>query len=414
MKFRATPAFKILAAFIVGVIFLAGAALLAVAGGRMYFATTAQVERLQSAQRQNVHLRALLRAAESRAADYLASPDGKALQAYRQSAAALDGGLTLLFNLLARVDDAEAAFVRVDTLVRARRSELDVATESRRESETAAAPALPVGVHADAEAAFNELDRAIEARIDAEATSRKESVGEMQRGIWLAIAVLIMLFSGAYAVVLGELKERRRLVRRLRSAATHDALTGLPNRRFFGEWLGYTIAQARRESAHVGLVFIDVDGPHEVLRLHKRPAFNALVAEIARRFRETAREAVRACCAERGRHVRLHSPRTAPARRADRPGTTPARRGSDRRIDRHRGVPERRGRYRRRDRGSGCGDVRGQAGGRQSSGVQEPRRGDLVPVDAGSAEANEPPADASLRPASATSSSINLASSGAN
>jgi len=290
MKFRATPAFKILAAFIVGVIFLAGAALLAVAGGRMYFATTAQVERLQSAQRQNVHLRALLRAAESRAVDYLASPDGKALQAYRQSAAALDGGLTLLFNLLARVDDAEAAFVRVDTLVRARRSELDVATESRRESETVAAPALPVGVHANAEAAFNELDRAIEARIDAEATSRKESVGEMQRGIWLAIAVLIMLFSGAYAVVLGELKERRRLVRRLRSAATHDALTGLPNRRFFGEWLGYTIAQARRESAHVGLVFIDVDGPHEVLRLHKRPAFNALVAEIARRFRETARE----------------------------------------------------------------------------------------------------------------------------
>ena len=38
--------------------------------------------------------------------------------------------------------------------------------------------------------------------------------------------------------------------------ANHDPGTGLPNRRFFAEWLSYAIAHARRERGHVGVLFI--------------------------------------------------------------------------------------------------------------------------------------------------------------
>jgi GGDEF domain-containing protein len=41
--------------------------------------------------------------------------------------------------------------------------------------------------------------------------------------------------------------------------ATHDALTGLPNRRLFHDRLEMTLRQARRGGELVGVAFLDVD-----------------------------------------------------------------------------------------------------------------------------------------------------------
>jgi diguanylate cyclase (GGDEF)-like protein len=115
--------------------------------------------------------------------------------------------------------------------------------------------------------------------------------GERGRNLAALLAVLvIMALCGAYAFVTGSVRERRRLVARLRQSVNHDPLTGLPNRRFFGEWLGYAISHARREVRHVGLLFVDIEGVKAVEELHGRTDAEALLIEIARRFRETARE----------------------------------------------------------------------------------------------------------------------------
>jgi diguanylate cyclase (GGDEF)-like protein len=102
-----------------------------------------------------------------------------------------------------------------------------------------------------------------------------------------AIAVVAM------ALAFGALRRlvvvRRELEARLRSEQTHDPLTALPNRRFFSEWLAFAIAHARREQARVGVLFVDIDGCSAVVEHHGGPAAEALLIEIARRFRAASR-----------------------------------------------------------------------------------------------------------------------------
>jgi diguanylate cyclase (GGDEF)-like protein len=63
----------------------------------------------------------------------------------------------------------------------------------------------------------------------------------------------------------------------------------LPNRRFFAEWLAFAIAHAGRTRAHVGVLFIDIGGCAAVVEHHGAPAAEALLVEIARRFRGASR-----------------------------------------------------------------------------------------------------------------------------
>jgi len=53
--------------------------------------------------------------------------------------------------------------------------------------------------------------------------------------------------------------ERSRSVEQLRHQATHDALTGLPNRRLVGDRLVQALARARRSGAPVAVAFLDLD-----------------------------------------------------------------------------------------------------------------------------------------------------------
>jgi diguanylate cyclase len=290
MRFRSSAAFRILAAFIVGGLFLAGAAYLAIAGGSAYFDASTAIERLQTAQRLTSGLNALVNTAELRASEFAMTGHADALDGYRRATGGIDNAMSNLRAVLAPFPDAQRGLDRLASMIPARRAQLDAYVQSRQAGQTANPDMADGAARRDVDAAFGTLDGQITAALNASTTQRRDSVASMQRGIWLAVAVLIMLFSAAYAIVLGELRERRRLSRRLRRAATHDALTGLPNRRFFSEWTGYAVANARREGAHVGVVFIDVDGPPEVYKHSGRAAFNDLLVEIARRFRETARE----------------------------------------------------------------------------------------------------------------------------
>lgn len=83
--------------------------------------------------------------------------------------------------------------------------------------------------------------------------------------------------------------QRKELEARMQAAQTHDPLTGLPNRRFFAEWLAFAIAHAGRTRAHVGVLFIDIGGCAAVVEHHGAPAVEALLVEIARRFRGASR-----------------------------------------------------------------------------------------------------------------------------
>ncbi len=68
---------------------------------------------------------------------------------------------------------------------------------------------------------------------------------------------------GAHALGVGsvviDVTEQREAQRALAYSATHDALTGLPNRSLFGDRLGVALAQAERAGDLVAVVFCDLD-----------------------------------------------------------------------------------------------------------------------------------------------------------
>jgi len=63
-----------------------------------------------------------------------------------------------------------------------------------------------------------------------------------------------------FVAVCADITQRQLAQDRLGYLATHDALTGLPNRTLLGERLEQAIGRARRSGTHVAVMFIDLDG----------------------------------------------------------------------------------------------------------------------------------------------------------
>ncbi|MEZ5415225.1 MAG: GGDEF domain-containing response regulator [Opitutaceae bacterium] len=86
-----------------------------------------------------------------------------------------------------------------------------------------------------------------------------------------------------YALKLGEtLEELRRL-------ATHDALTGLLNRRVFEQTLAEEVERARRFGRGFGLILCDIDHFKRVNDTHGHPAGDEVLREVAQRLKAALR-----------------------------------------------------------------------------------------------------------------------------
>lgn len=80
------------------------------------------------------------------------------------------------------------------------------------------------------------------------------------------------------------------LNRKLEEQATHDMLTGLPNRRLFIDRLEQALAHARRFGGRVGMLFIDLDGFKEINDRFGHQAGDEALVQIGRRIKLLLRE----------------------------------------------------------------------------------------------------------------------------
>jgi diguanylate cyclase (GGDEF)-like protein/PAS domain S-box-containing protein len=90
-----------------------------------------------------------------------------------------------------------------------------------------------------------------------------------------SVELLIMMFE--------DITEQRRMNQRLLHQATHDALTGLPNRTMLLDRLSELLDAAKPEE-RVGLAFLDLDGFKGVNDTLGHEAGDRLLAEVARRL----------------------------------------------------------------------------------------------------------------------------------
>jgi diguanylate cyclase (GGDEF)-like protein/PAS domain S-box-containing protein len=80
------------------------------------------------------------------------------------------------------------------------------------------------------------------------------------------------------------------LNKKLQQQATHDMLTGLPNRRLFIDRLEQALAHARRFGGRVGMLFIDLDGFKDINDRFGHQAGDEALVLIAKRIKLSLRE----------------------------------------------------------------------------------------------------------------------------
>lgn len=116
-------------------------------------------------------------------------------------------------------------------------------------------------------------------RQDALPTHRRDEIGVLARS-----------FADMQKQISDQLQALHENQRELDHLASHDALTGLPNRRLLEERLEHALARARRSGEHIALLYIDIDGFKEINDKYGHSVGDVVLKEAARRIRAVVRE----------------------------------------------------------------------------------------------------------------------------
>lgn len=90
-------------------------------------------------------------------------------------------------------------------------------------------------------------------------------------------------------VTMRDISERKQAEEELTWRATHDTLTGLPNRALIRERLANALQRSRRQGLSVALLFVDLDGFKLINDTHGHEAGDALLKAVAARLIEQVR-----------------------------------------------------------------------------------------------------------------------------
>jgi diguanylate cyclase (GGDEF)-like protein/PAS domain S-box-containing protein len=109
---------------------------------------------------------------------------------------------------------------------------------------------------------------------------------------WLSIAAVRSSTGKVenYLAIFSDITLRKREEQELYDLATHDALTGLPNRFFFSERFRHAMVRAKRASHLVGLLYLDLDRFKPVNDALGHKCGDQLLQTVAKRLKRSVRE----------------------------------------------------------------------------------------------------------------------------
>lgn len=134
------------------------------------------------------------------------------------------------------------------------------------------------------------IAQAMESHCPSKANVRMETRGDM---LWMELQVNVCSAANGEIELLAvgrDISGQQATEERLRHMATHDALTGLPNRSLLSDRLRMAIAQARRTGRGFSVVALDLDGFKKVNDALGHPVGDALLRVAATRLSETLRD----------------------------------------------------------------------------------------------------------------------------
>ncbi|MDX9716636.1 MAG: EAL domain-containing protein [Thauera sp.] len=124
-------------------------------------------------------------------------------------------------------------------------------------------------------------------------SGRNEVVGYRKDGSFFPLEASIAKFrdgnAGLLVVTMRDITERKRAEEELTRRATHDVLTGLPNRALIHERLCNALQRSRHSGESIALLFLDLDGFKLINDAHGHEAGDELLKAIASRLLEQVR-----------------------------------------------------------------------------------------------------------------------------
>lgn len=232
--------------------------------------------------------------AETGQRGYLITGNPAYLGPYRRAVAGIKQGLDQLQAILPDNDHDGRLMARLRRLSGAKLAELAKTIQLRQERGFSAARQL---VATDAGySALNEIRGILRGLRQHYRRALDQERGRAEHRVALAFLLLagfaagvIVVLSWAYVLIIRDIHKRRVLTERLKHEASHDPLTGLPNQRFFSEWLQHTLAQAARDRSQSAVLFVDLDNFKAVNDQQGHRAGDQVLRAVAARLKQTAR-----------------------------------------------------------------------------------------------------------------------------
>ena len=105
----------------------------------------------------------------------------------------------------------------------------------------------------------------------------------------LMLSTVVAMSVHAWRSLTTAAQRNNELAKRLAMEASHDVLTGLPNRRFFDRWARRLVARSQRSGKPFTLLAIDLDRFKAVNDTHGHAAGDEVLKEVARRLQSVLR-----------------------------------------------------------------------------------------------------------------------------
>jgi diguanylate cyclase (GGDEF)-like protein len=138
--------------------------------------------------------------------------------------------------------------------------------------------------------------RLIQTNVEQLRLVRDRLLEDLNRRIQRSAALLVLILGTVVALALhawrslsASVRVNSELAAHLAQEATHDALTGLPNRRFFDSWARQLVAKSHRDQSSFTLLMIDLDGFKKVNDTLGHAAGDEVLKAAATRFHATLR-----------------------------------------------------------------------------------------------------------------------------